>query len=57
LPRGASADRPIPQKVLQKAIDEYYRLRGWDSYGPTDERLAQLDMEEFVGFIKRDVKT
>ena len=55
LPRGASADRPISQKVLQKAIDEYYMLRGWDNYGPTDEKLAQLNMEEFIGFIKRGV--
>jgi len=53
LQRGASANRPIPEKTLQKAIDEYYKLRGWDIYGPTDEILSQLDMSEFIGFIKR----
>jgi aldehyde:ferredoxin oxidoreductase len=54
LPRGNSAGDPIPDDILQKAIDEYYMLRGWDQYAPTDEKLAQLDMKEFVGFIKRE---
>ena len=53
LPRGNSARDPISNDVLQRAIDEYYTLRGWDNYGPTDQKLAQLDMKEFVGFIKR----
>ena len=54
LPRGNSTGESIPDDVLQSAIDEYYILRGWDKYGPTDEKLAQLDMKEFVGFIKRE---
>ena len=53
LPRGGSSGRPIPNEMLQENIDEYYKLRGWDSYGPTDQKLTQLDMEEFKGFIKR----
>jgi len=53
LPRGNSANEPILDDVLQSVIDEYYKLRSWDGYGPTDEKLAQLDMKEFVGFIKR----
>ncbi|MBN2016077.1 aldehyde ferredoxin oxidoreductase family protein, partial [Candidatus Dojkabacteria bacterium] len=54
LPRGNSAGDPIPDDILQSVIDEYYMLRGWDEYGPTDQKLAQLDMKEFVGFIKRE---
>jgi aldehyde:ferredoxin oxidoreductase len=53
LPKGASAGRPIPDKVLQQMIDEYYNLRGWDEYGPTDQKLRELDLEEFVGLIPR----
>ena len=53
LPRGNSAHESIPDDVLQGAIDEYYMLRDWDDYGPTDEKLAQLNMREFIGLIKR----
>jgi aldehyde:ferredoxin oxidoreductase len=53
LPRGNSAHQAIPEDVLQGAIDEYYKLRGWDDYGPTDEKLAQLDMRDFIGLIER----
>jgi len=52
--RDNSAGESISDDALQSAIDEYYRLRGWDKYGPTDEKLVQLDMKEFVGFIKRE---
>jgi aldehyde:ferredoxin oxidoreductase len=55
LPRGNSAGAPIPDDVLQKAIDEYYHLRGWDEIGPTDEKLVQLDMKEFIGSLGRQV--
>jgi len=48
LPRGNSAGHPIPDEVLLQAIDEYYQLRGWDDVGPTDEKLIQLDMKEFI---------
>jgi aldehyde:ferredoxin oxidoreductase len=53
LPHGNSANDPIPTEVLQKVIDEYYRFRGWDEYGPTDEKLKSLNMEEFLGFVAR----
>lgn len=44
LPRGASADEPIPEEELQKRIDEYYEARGWNDRGPTKEKLEELDM-------------
>jgi len=53
LPHGNSANDPIPHDVLQRAIDEYYKLRGWDEQGPIDAKLKQLGMEEFIGFIKK----
>jgi aldehyde:ferredoxin oxidoreductase len=53
LPHGNSSNDPIPTEQLQKVIDEYYRLRGWDDYGPTDEKLKSLNMEEFIGFVPR----
>ena len=53
LPEGNSANDPIPDETLQQIIDEYYRLRGWDDSGPTDEKLKALDMEEMNGFIGR----
>ena len=54
LPRGASANAPIPDDVLQSQINEYYRYRGWDDSGPTDELLTRLGMNEFIGY-KRGV--
>ena len=53
LPRGASAGRPIPDEVLQRMIDEYYRLRGWDDHGPTDAKLEELGLGELQGLIPR----
>ena len=54
LPNGNSKGEFIPNNILQQQIDEYYRLRGWDKYGPTDEKLIQLDMGEFLGMINRN---
>ena len=54
LSRGNSANEPILDDMLQRAIDEYYQLRGWDEIGPTDEKLAQLDMKEFIDVVKQE---
>ncbi len=48
LPRGASAGRPIDPEAFRQEIEEYYRLRGWDEWGPTPERLRQLDLGELA---------
>ena len=53
LPRGASAGRPIDPEAFRREVDEYYRLRGWDEWGPTDERLRQLGLSEFCGVLQR----
>ena len=54
LPRGPSAGRPIPEEEFQRELDEYYRLRGWDRYGPTDGKLRELGLEELIGKLRRD---
>ena len=53
LPKGASAGQPIDPEELRAEIEEYYRLRGWDELGPTDERLRQLGLSEFCGVLQR----
>ncbi|KXB07880.1 hypothetical protein AKJ56_02205, partial [candidate division MSBL1 archaeon SCGC-AAA382N08] len=47
LPRGASSGENIPSEKLQKVIEKYYKLRGWDEYGPTKDKLEDLGMKEF----------
>jgi len=54
LPRGASAGRPIDPAQFREEIEEYYRLRGWDDYGPTDERLRELGLEELASRLSRE---
>jgi len=48
LPTGASAGHPIPDDELQRRIDEYYKLRGYDAVGPTVERLESLGMGDLT---------
>ncbi|MEW6662389.1 MAG: aldehyde ferredoxin oxidoreductase family protein [Bacillota bacterium] len=45
LPRGATAGSVITQEDLNMLLDEYYRLRGWDSNGiPCREKLDSLGL-------------
>ena len=53
LPRGASAGRPVDPDELKKAIADYYAARGYDRYGPTDETLRRLGLDDLVGVIER----
>lgn len=46
LPSGGSAGQFISEKDMQEAIEEYYRLRGLDEYGPTDEKLDELGLSD-----------
>jgi len=54
LPRGASAGESIPGHVLQGYIDEYYKIRGWSDWGPTKERLRDLDLEELTAYVESE---
>jgi len=53
LPRGESADHPIDPDVMRKTIDDYYAARGYDRYGPTDDTLRRLGMDDLIGVIDR----
>jgi aldehyde:ferredoxin oxidoreductase len=53
LPSGASKDHPVDPSVMRKTIGDYYGARGYDRYGPTDETLRQLDMEDCIGMLER----
>lgn len=45
IPEGASAGMHCPPAELDRMLDEYYRLRGWDAEGrPTPARLAALGL-------------
>lgn len=49
LPRGGSAGQSMNPEELQNAIDEYYKLRGFDERGPTNKKLEKLGLSEFKG--------
>ncbi len=53
LPRGASASHPIDRDAFRREVERYYDLRGWDPVGPTDVRLRQAGLGEFVGRLNR----
>jgi aldehyde:ferredoxin oxidoreductase len=49
-PDGAAAGQAIGADVFEKALDEYYALRGWDAQGvPTDDTLDRLSLLELRG--------
>ena len=46
LPEGPAKQIKMGKDKFERVLDEYYRLRGWDSEGrPTVERLAELGIE------------
>ncbi|MGC9530251.1 MAG: aldehyde ferredoxin oxidoreductase family protein [Candidatus Bipolaricaulaceae bacterium] len=53
LPGGASAGRPVDPEAFREEIAAYYRLRGWDEQGPTDQRLGQLGLSDLSGRLNR----
>jgi len=45
IPDGPSAGMYCPPEELDRMLDEYYAIRGWDADGvPTRERLSALDL-------------
>ena len=52
--KGASAGHPVDPQEMEAAIKTYYELRGYDSFGPTDEKLDALEMSDCVGRIARE---
>jgi aldehyde:ferredoxin oxidoreductase len=53
LPRGGSSGRAITPEAFQEELDSYYTLRGWDSYGPTDEHLHACELKDLCSRISR----
>ncbi len=53
LPRGGSSQLSIPEEKLQKLIDEYYEIRGWNERGPTEKKLQELDMGNVLSYVDR----
>ncbi|MCP4689383.1 MAG: aldehyde ferredoxin oxidoreductase, partial [Desulfobacterales bacterium] len=55
LPDGPSKDKKMPREAFEKAMDEYYAIRGWDEKGrPTPEKLAALGVEaDFIDAYKK----
>jgi aldehyde:ferredoxin oxidoreductase len=53
LPRGASAEHPIPAKEMKAAVAAYYKARGYDRFGPTDKTLRALGLDDCAGRIRR----
>lgn len=49
LPSGPAKGHMIRSNDLNKLLDDYYRLRNWDSNGaPTKEKLVELELIEFL---------
>jgi len=47
LSSGPGKGRMLSKEDLDKLLDDYYRLRGWDSNGkPTPETLKRLELDE-----------
>lgn len=45
--KGAAAGKIIDKEEFEKALDQYYRIRGWDKNGlPTKAKLMELDLSE-----------
>jgi aldehyde:ferredoxin oxidoreductase len=45
IPDGPSRGRVCSKHNLEEMLDEYYKIRGWDSNGiPTEETLKQLQL-------------
>ena len=45
LPSGVAKGRIISDETLNKMLDDYYQLRGWDENGiPTDEKMKELNL-------------
>ncbi len=53
LQEGASSGESIPNKKLKEKIEEYYKIRGWDNFGPTEEKLEELGIGNLGSHLKR----
>lgn len=54
LENGPSSGHAIPEEDLEVVLEDYYRLRGYEGYGPGDEKLENLEMDGFIDVIERE---
>ena len=54
LPSGASSNHPVEPAVMKQAIADYYEARGFDRFGPTDDTLRKLGMDDCIGKLQRE---
>lgn len=51
LPDGPAKGKVIGKSNLNKMLDEYYKLRGWNNQGiPTKDTLKKLKIKEYGGY-------
>lgn len=52
--KGNSAGDFLTDVILQDVVNGYYKLRNWGRNGTTEDKLNQLNIKEFVDFIKKE---
>ncbi len=54
VPSGTYKGEKIDPEKWEKALDEYYRLRGWNNNGvPTKEKLGELGLDDVAESLKK----
>jgi aldehyde:ferredoxin oxidoreductase len=54
IPEGPSQGAVLDKGEVDKVLDEYYRLRGWNAFGiPSEEKLRELELDDIVLDFKR----
>jgi len=54
VPTGPAKGKLISRETLDRLLDDYYALRGWDKNGiPTPDKLRQLGLEELAADLQR----
>ncbi len=57
VPSGPAAGLHLTEEKINRMLDEYYDLRGWDRNGvPKEEKLRELNLEKVAEELKRMAK-
>ncbi len=52
IPDGPAAGKVMPREVIDRLLDEYYELRGWDQRGiPSRAKVAEMGLDFVEGVI------
>lgn len=55
LKNGPAEGESIPQEKLQTMLNEYYEYRGYDKYGPTNQKLREVNLPEFTNILNKQL--